>query len=431
MVSASCGLSLLAGSAQAAPPELAPKPAGIVNGTDVGECGYAAVGSYGHTEGEERVACSLTLIAPDVVLTAAHCLDATGTPPEVRFGETFLDAPRSVPVDFCMAHPGWDGDWGDIGFCVLAEPVLDIPIIPMATGCELEDAVPGAEIEVVGFGVSSAVYDPNLPPEFPYDTEGAGIKRKTPQTLEALVMPSSQIWMLGDPQLNNSSCFGDSGGPVVLHLADGQARVLGVGQMIHPDNPNFDEPCGYGIIYQAAWPHLSWLESMSGRDLTPCWTGGTWDPGPGCGGFALNPELEVGTWGEGCVGGGSISPAGPTCEADPGGTTTTTTEGGETTTTTEGGETTTTEGGDTTTTGGGTTTSGETTTTTGDDEVGGDESAGTGSDPGQWVPDSSGCGCAAGEPDSSRPGRGWSGLGVLLVLGAAASRRQRRSLRAS
>ena len=51
--------------------ELLPPPSEIVNGTDVGTCGYASVGGYGYDA--FSLACTVVLVAPDVILTAAHC----------------------------------------------------------------------------------------------------------------------------------------------------------------------------------------------------------------------------------------------------------------------------------------------------------------------------------------------------------------------
>lgn len=401
------------GAEPSSPSSLTPAPSPIVNGTDVGTCGYASVGAYGYDP--VNTACSLVLVAPDVILTAAHCLAATGSPTEVHFGERYDQPAKVVPVESCASHPQYDGAWADIAVCVLAEPVEDIAITPILAGCELDLMVPGTPLEVVGFGASSALYDPELPPDFPFEVGGVGFKRKTLQTLEAIFLDVGQVWMLGDPDLLNSACFGDSGGPVFVTLPEGETRVVGLGQQIHPENPNPD-PCGYGIVYQLVTPHIAWLEATTGRDLTPCWSGEAWTPGPSCQGFARQPELEVGTWASGCIGGGLGGVPQPQCEAMAGEDDTSSSDTGESEGTSEtesGAETSETEG-----------TSESGSEGTSDDELGDELGTGpseSGTDAGiDWEPDGRGCDCRA-----SGGASGPLGLLALALLGLARRREPR------
>ena len=316
------GLGLLAPlTADASPPgpadapgesgQFAPANQAIVNGMEVETCGYASAGSYGDPAYSDAMACSLVLVAPDVVLTAAHCL-AAAVPEEVRFGESFDQPERMVPVNFCLAHPEYDGFWADIAFCVLSEDVTDIPITPILSPCEQDIwLTPGAVLDLVGFGATSAEVDDDLV------AEGAGIKRTTPNVVEEIFEDIGELWLLGEQ--NNSACFGDSGGPAFVPVADGQVRVAGVGQKIHPEVPNPQDPCGYGIVYQLVAPHVGWLEANSGRDLTPCTNGEQWLGGPACGGFAVTPELAVGSWPANCGAGTSGPVANPGCATDGGG----------------------------------------------------------------------------------------------------------------
>lgn len=387
--------------------ELAPEPSSVVNGTDVGTCGYASVGGYGYDP--FSLTCTVVLVAPDVVLTAAHCLAAV-EPTEIHFGEQYDMPSKVVPVESCEAHPQYDGSWADIAVCVLAEPVEDIAVTPILAGCELDLIGPGVPLEVVGFGASSAIYDENLPPDFPYQVDGVGTKRKTTQAFDDILFDVGQLWMLGDPRMNNSSCFGDSGGPVFARLPDGATRVAGLGQQIHPENPNLD-PCGYGIVYQLVTPHIQWLEATSGRDLTPCWTGEAWTPGPTCGPFARDPELEVGTWASGCLGGGIEDVATLQCASTPGDET-----GDETDTTSEGESSTSGESESESSS------EGESTSSEGDsgdelaDEVGSESGPGI-----DWDPDGRGCACRA-EPG---PGDARGSLGLLALALLALARRRR------
>jgi MYXO-CTERM domain-containing protein len=390
-----------------------PGKVSIVNGSEVGECGYPSVGSYGYDA--QNIACSLVLVAPDVVVTAAHCLEAV-MPTEVHFGERHDTPAKVVPVEKCVAHPEYDGDWADIGLCVLAEPVEDIAVTPLLAGCEVDALVPGVPLEVVGFGASMAFFDPAIRPDGDWVTEGAGIKRRTSQAFDLLDLAFGQIWMLGDPELQNSSCFGDSGGPVFARLPDGSTRVVGVGQYLHPNNPDiFESPCGYGIVYQLVTPHLGWLEATSERDLTPCWTGEAWLGDGACGGFAWQPEQETGTWEEGCVGGGIEDVALLQCTPNPD-------SGDDGDTSDDGADDSTDDGASDGSTGGDEAGSSDGAESDDGDDVGADSTSGTGDAQIDGEGESDGCACRVQQSPAAP--RGW--LFSLIGLGVLGLRSRRR-----
>jgi hypothetical protein len=57
---------------------------------------------------------------------------------------------------------------------------------------------------------------------------------------------------------------------------------------------------------------MAWFEQDSGTDLTPCHdANGTWNPGPGCEGFPLQPATGGGAWPSCNV--GAVSGAASTC----------------------------------------------------------------------------------------------------------------------
>ena len=87
-------------------------PQAIVNGVEVGTCGYPTAVGIGWSETEVR--CSAVLVAPDVILTAAHCLDGFADPETAHFGEDFANPARVVPIQSCQIHPSWDGENPDV-----------------------------------------------------------------------------------------------------------------------------------------------------------------------------------------------------------------------------------------------------------------------------------------------------------------------------
>ena len=270
-------------------------PQPIVNGTDAAVCQFPSVVSL------RGSGCSGSLLSPTIVLAAAHCFDGTiaGPTDAVQFGESYADPVAIIPIERCEAHPEYEitvDDDGfplvlfDVGFCELSVPVTDVPPIPALAGCETDELVEGAELTIVGFGASEGGSVDGQ-----QWSNGGGIKRYTSQVVETVDDPEGDVRMIGP---GSGVCFGDSGGPAFLELSDGSWRVVGVGSTGHPATPS---DCGYGSVYDLVYPHLEWLESASGVDLTPCHDAdGTWNPSEDCDAFPLSPTDEGNEWASSC-----------------------------------------------------------------------------------------------------------------------------------
>lgn len=281
-------------------------PSAIVGGENVGPCGYPSVVAM---MVDDAQVCTGSLVAPDLVVTAAHCLpDALN---RVVFGEDVTAPARSIEIVTCAVNPLFDGTGpADTALCTLAEEVTDVQPIPLASECEAELLVQvGNPVTLVGFGVNMAEFDPSGNPDFPFMTSGNGIKRTTAQTLE---QPKNQTtrepWaaesvlpLVGDG--TNTACFGDSGGPAFGRLPNGELRQVGIGHGTHQGDPDPTSPCDHGIWYTATVTHLEWFEYTAQGDLTPCHDGLAWARGEGCQGFVVDPEEPAGgDWSTGCQG---------------------------------------------------------------------------------------------------------------------------------
>lgn len=279
-----------------------PDPAAVAHGSLALSCQWPTVVSL--RTSEEK--CSATLVHPQVVVTAAHCLEAA-SPGRVRFGEQYQPAAFIVDVERC----GFDPDYArthapssDIGFCVLAEPVEGIPPTPLLAGCETEWLHAGLPAVIVGFGQTET------DPEF-------GVKRYAFTTLDSELRDDGTI-LVGDAEVN--ACLGDSGGPAFVRSPAGTWHAIGV--LV------YGPACAQGpVLYRALFDRIAWLESETGFDLSPCHDAdGGWDPGPACGPLALDPLALDTAWTDRCASDLAEAPACPAPEPAPDPSSATTTD---------------------------------------------------------------------------------------------------------
>lgn len=147
--------------------------------------------------------CTGTLIAPRLVLTAAHCV--AGRRPgdlDVRLGSTS----SLVSLAEIRVHPGYDPSSGERDVALL---LLDraSAVAPLPLG-QASPALVGRQARVVGFGL---------------DESQTGGTRRTGAVKIASVDAALLRYTPGPAM----TCSGDSGGPVLL-TEDGVERLIGV-----------------------------------------------------------------------------------------------------------------------------------------------------------------------------------------------------------
>jgi len=238
----------------------------IINGSEYSEDEYPMAGAMlmsitiPNLGGISSFACSSTLIAPDVVLIAAHCVDKDFLEQSITGGVIDLDSlgaeilfywsrqadlsdyngssftgdvpPDAIEVTATASHPDFDfdqinslgglgvNDNNDIALMFLSEAVEDVPHAYLPTADEATQLEEGSIVEIVGWGYQQ-----------PHSGQPSG-----PFAIK--VGGESVIGELGDyefqvgPEEDDArKCNGDSGGPTFMDVetnASDSLRVIGV-----------------------------------------------------------------------------------------------------------------------------------------------------------------------------------------------------------
>lgn len=237
----------------------------IIGGsTDTGDPSVVAV--YGQQPGSKSgFLCTGSVIAPSVILTAAHCVSPLETGAGAEFtvitsADVDDSAGHELAVSAVHANPLWSSDsledGHDQGIVILSQPtsLRPLPINRQS----LARSLLGRPVRIVGYGLDDGSQQ-----------TGAGIKR---QALTKLGSIFANVILVGDSR--RGTCNGDSGGPAFMNIA-GIETIVGTTSYGNAD-------CTDGGFDARVDTDLAFIEQYLPSDCRPACDGRSCG-GDGCG----------------------------------------------------------------------------------------------------------------------------------------------------
>lgn len=227
----------------------------IIGGTTVAAGDEIAASTVMVTDG--NFICTGSILAADIVVTAAHCTAAKAEDLRIVFSRQMPDDLTTVsdivhPIYNFVANPGWKGenstgvDQHDIAVIRFKGSLPDgyAPAHLLNPSTAL---TPGETVTLAGYGITNA-----------QTQAGAGTLRKVDVTLAKKLGKTEEVL---DQTDDAGACHGDSGGPAFVTV-DGQLLLWGVTNRGYPNNAPDD--CVHESVYTRITAYTDFINQAAG-----------------------------------------------------------------------------------------------------------------------------------------------------------------------
>jgi trypsin len=198
--------------------------ASIIGGAPAEDGSFPSLAYIVDVQGRFVYQCTGTVVAPNLILTAAHCAEnmstgvvsnASGFRVVTGTVDPMAPEPQTSAVVGVIVYPGLVRrvDNGDAALLVLATPTT-APPITLATSSGVASFQAGSPAVMVGWGITS--YEQKLPTERLRSAATVVQGRRWCTGNAPPFYPRGEICTITPPSYATGACSGDSGGPLLV-----------------------------------------------------------------------------------------------------------------------------------------------------------------------------------------------------------------------